>query len=54
VIVFCLATGEWSIRRLDGAELSNGNDGPNELWHAISDAADKPYEAGSVVCPASR
>jgi hypothetical protein len=31
VIVFCLATGEWSIRRLNGSELASGNGGSSEL-----------------------
>ena len=36
VIVFCLATGEWSIRQLDGTELSSGNSGPGELADMLS------------------
>jgi hypothetical protein len=35
LIVFCLATGEWSIRRPDGTELCTGNSGPNELADAL-------------------
>jgi hypothetical protein len=31
MIVFCLATGEWSIRCLNGSELSSGNGGSSEL-----------------------
>ena len=35
VIVFCLATGEWTIRRLDSSELSSGHGGPDELADAL-------------------